>query len=314
MMYTRILGGALALVLLAGCSQQAASARQGNKAENPAQATKAMPKARAGFDAAKLKIVLADPRRDRDRARDPYRHTAQTMEFFGIAPDMTVAEVLPGGGWYTRVLLPYVTPDGGWYGVNYSPELRRGILAYAKRDIDEDDMKEYAAWPQTYPARAARNGPEGAPVKGAFFFGQVPENVKGQVDVVLFIRALHHLNRIDPRFLQEAIADSYAMLKPGGIVGVVQHRAKEDYGNKTYDTSGHKGYMKQSYVIKMFENGGFVLDDQSEVNANPKDSADYPGGVWTLPPSLRGGDKSMRDHYRAIGESDRMTLRFRKPA
>lgn len=307
------LGAVLALVLLSGCGQAASSAPQEDEAKTPAQATKTAPEARAGFDAARLKAVLADPRRAADRARDQYRHPMQTLKFFGIAPDMTVAEVLPGGGWYTRVLLPYATPAGGWYGINYSPDLRRGILAYARRGINEDDMAEYAKWPQTYPDRAAKNGPEGAPVKGAFFFGQVPEGVRGKVDAVLFFRALHHLNRIDPRFLQEAIADSYAMLKPGGIVGVVQHRAKADYGGKAYDTSGHKGYMKQSYVISMFEQGGFVLDGQSEINANPKDSADYERGVWTLPPSLRGKDPAMKDHFRDIGESDRMTLRFRKP-
>ncbi len=305
-------GGAMVLALLAGCSPKSDSAApSAASAQTKAPAAKA---AAHSVDKAKLAAVLADPRRDKDRPRDVFRHTAETMTFFGIAPNDNVVEVLPGGGWYTRVLLPYVTPDGGWYGLNYSPDLRRGILAYAKRDIDEEAMAKYSEWPQNYPARAAKNGPADAVVKGAFFFGQVPDADKGKMDAVLFFRALHHLNRIDPKFMQEAIADSYALLKPGGIVGVVQHRAREDYGDKDYDTSGHKGYMKQSYVIAMFEKGGFVLDGKSEINANPKDTADYEGGVWTLPPSLRGRDESMKAHYRAIGESDRMTLRFRKPS
>ena len=144
-------------------------------------------------------------------------------------------------------------------------------------------------------------------------FGEVPPSDAGQMDAVIFIRALHHLNRIDPKYLEEAIADSFNLLKPGGMVGVVQHRAKESYGDMDYDTSGNKGYVKQSYIIAMFEKGGFVLDGQSEINANPNDTADYERGVWTLPPSLRGKDEAMQEHYIQIGESDLMTLRFKKP-
>ncbi|MDQ7018284.1 MAG: hypothetical protein Q9M33_03870 [Robiginitomaculum sp.] len=292
---------ALAALLITGCN--APQSQAGKTSEDTA----------ARLDQAKLDTVLADPRRDADRQRDAYRHTAQTMALFDLSPHDNVVEVLPGGGWYTRVLLPYVSPDGGWYGINYSRDLRKGIFAASGREISDEALAEYGQWPQTYPPMAAKNGPPNGAVKGAMLFGEVPSSHYGQMDAVLFIRALHHLNRIDPKYLEEAIADSFHLLKPGGMVGVVQHRAKEDYGDVDYDTTGNKGYMKQSYIIAMFEKGGFVLDGQSEINANPKDTADYENGVWTLPPSLRGKDEAMQDHYIQIGESDRMTLRFRKP-
>ena len=312
-MIRTLIAATLSALMLAGWGQKAASAPQSMDKSKAAPVAKAAPAPRAGFDAAKLKSVMADARREQDRARDPYRHTAQTLAFFGIAPDMEVAEVLPGGGWYTRVLLPYLTPDGGWYGLNYSLRLNEASAARAGRTLSDSQRAKILAWPKTYPGVAAKFGPPHAAIKGAMLFDAIPDDIKGTLDGVLYFRALHHLNRFDPAIFKAAIADSYALLKPGGIVGVVQHRAKEDYGDKDYDTSGNKGYMKQSYVIDMFEKGGFLLDGESEMNANPEDSADYEGGVWTLPPSLRGKDKSMRDHYRAIGESDRMTLRFRKP-
>ena len=298
---------ATALVVLAGCSAPQGAANTGAKKDAAAH-TKV-----ARIDRAKLDAVLADPRREKDRARDVYRHTAETMAFFDLSPSDNVVEVLPGGGWYTRVLLPYVSPDGGWYGINYGPDLRKGIFAAGGREVSDEAREEYKQWPQKYPEIAARNGPDNAAIKGAFLFSMVPDENKGTMDGILFIRAIHHLNRIDPKFFEQSIADSYALLKPGGIVGVVQHRAKEDYGDMDYDTTGNKGYMKQSYVIDMFEKGGFVLEEASEINANPKDSADYERGVWTLPPSLRGADETKREDYVMIGESDRMTLRFKNP-
>jgi len=305
------IGTALSLVLLAGCAPATAPTAGGDSAP---QASSAAQQHVSKFDAAKLASVLADPRRDKDRARDGIRHTTATMAFFDVGPSDNVVEVLPGGGWYSRVLLPYVSPDGGWYGLNYSVELTEHFYTMRGMTMDEDARTKTASWPQTYLTRAATNGPEGAKVAGAFLFDAIPEENKGKMDAILFIRALHHLNRFDPAIFERAITDSYDLLKPGGIVGVVQHRAKDDYGTKTYDVSGNMGYMQQSYVIEMFEKGGFVLEESSEMNANPKDTADYEIGVWTLPPSLRGKGESMKDHYREIGESDRMTLRFRKKA
>ena len=151
----------LSVIALAALMITACSAPQG-------QIGKTSEAAPSRLDAAKLDAVLADPRRDTDRARDIYRHTAKTMAFFDIAPDANVVEVLPGGGWYTRVLLPYVSPDGGWYGINYSRALRRGILEYAGRDNIEENLAEYAGWPQTYPAMAAQTAPKMARSKGPF--------------------------------------------------------------------------------------------------------------------------------------------------
>ncbi len=298
-----------ATLILAGCNATEA----GHKPVS-AQIVEPAKVETAKFDATRMAAVLGDPRRDEDRARDSSRHTAQTLEFFDLAPNAHVVEVLPGSsGWYTRVLLPYVAETGGWYGLNYNVEL---IEEFAKNrgEVLTDERRERAVnWPQDYPTKAATNGPDGAPVNGAYLFGGIPNEAKGKMDAVLYIRALHHMNRFDSIFFEQAVRDSYALLKTGGIVGVVQHRAKEDYSPTEYDSTGHKGYLPQSLVIAMFEKGGFVLDASSEINANPKDTADYEGGVWTLPPALRGKDETMQDHYKAIGESDRMTLRFRKP-
>ncbi len=307
-------GAALSVIFLAACNPQQAVVQENQEVQADASTSESMPMTeQAHFDAAKLDAVLADPRREKDRARDGFRHTAETMAFFDLSPKSNIVEVLPGGGWYTRVLLPYVSPDGGWYGLNYGMKLGEAFMTYSDREMTDEQRQERLDWPNTYPAKAAQNGPEDAAVKGAFLFDAIPDDAKGKMDAVIYIRALHHLNRFDPAIFEAAIADSYALLKPGGIVGIVQHRAKEDYGTAEYDTSGHKGYLKQSYVISMFENGGFVLDGTSEINANPNDTADYEGGVWTLPPSLRGKDESQKEHYTMIGESDRMTLRFRKP-
>ncbi len=311
-----IIGTALAILLLAGCGPQAAREVQSVDAEapEPLETANPAPDPAPTVDSAKLDAVLADPRRDKDRVRDGIRHTTDAIAFFELTPGSHVVEVLPGGGWYTRVLLPFVSPDGGWYGLNYSIKLGEEFMIFSKREMTDEQRAERLDWPNTYPAKAAENGPDDAAIKGAFLFDAVPDEHKGKMDAVIFIRALHHLNRFDPAIFDAAITDSFALLKPGGIVGVVQHRAKEDYAPGEYDTSGHKGYLQQSYVISMFEKGGFVLDGTSEMNANPNDIANYEGGVWTLPPSLRGKDESMKDHYRAIGESDRMTLRFRKPS
>ena len=252
-------------------------------------------------DTAKLEAVLADPRRDNDRGRDASRHPAETIAFFGIGPTDTVVEALPGGGWYRRVLLPYLTSDGQYMAVNYPVELWGDRLSEERREA-------VANWPQTYPVDALEDAPEGAKVAAAFVFGSVPEEIKGTVDHVVYIRALHHLSYTG--WLDDAIKDTFDMLKPGGVVGIVQHRAKAD-APEDYST-GTKGYLKEADVIAAFEAGGFKLEGSSGINANPKDTADYEGGVWTLPPSLRGEDED-KDKYVEIGESDRMTLKFVKP-
>lgn len=252
--------------------------------------------------ASDFSTILAADIRDEDRARDQYRHPAETLEFFGIEPDMTVGEYSPGGGWYTRVILPYVAEDGQYVAVNADVETYMA-------GSDEERMASAKAFPETFPGRASEWTGIPAEKIMAVEIDEAPEDMAESLDAMLVFRSLHGMTSRE--MVDSMLGDTWALLKPGGIVGVVQHRAPED---ASYDyTQGGKGYLKQSEVIAIFESEGYELVDTSEINANAKDTADYEGGVWTLPPTLRYGDDN-REEYEAIGESDRMTLLFRKPA
>ena len=253
-----------------------------------------------------LDAVIA-ARSDEDKARDEWRNPAETLRFFGLEADDTVVEGLPGGGWYTKIILAYVADEGAYAGVNYQPEMYPMLLG----EISPERMERINNWPETFPARANEFlGRDDVDV-AAFRFGDAPEDMYGKVDVALMIRSLHNLNRLGPDYLDPALADLYALLKPGGVLGIVQHRAPEDVSDESAD--GSRGYLKQSQVIEALENAGFVFEEASELNANPADKPGESDIVWRLPPTLGMGDKN-RDEYIAIGESDRMTLRFRKPA
>ena len=165
------------------------------------------------------------------------------------------------------------------------------------------------SWPQTFPAKAASYS-DSSPETGAFTIGQAPAELIGTVDRILFIRSLHHLNRFDRSILDKAAAEAFALLKPDGIVGVVQHRAPEL--NDEEWANGSQGYLKQTRVIEAFKGAGFGLAAASEINANPKDIPTESDRVWRLPPSLRAEGEA-REANLAIGESDRMTLKFVKP-
>jgi len=256
--------------------------------------------------ATRLAAVVADPRRDEDRARDVYRHPQETLTFFGLEPNMVVADVLPGGGWYTRLLLPYVGEDGGYLGINYG--MNTAERQYGDR-FDDERRARHAGFPERFVEEARADGPEGANVIGAYLFDGVPSELDGTVDMVIFARALHHLNRTST--IHGSLTRTYEILKPGGVVGVVQHRTSADATDEY--AMGNKGYLRQADVIAAFEAVGFIFEEASEINANPNDTADWANGVWTLPPRLALGLLN-RDEYVAIGESDRMTLRFRKPA
>ena len=256
-----------------------------------------------------LAAVLAHERRADDMARDEFRHPRETMEFFGVEPDMTVGEVLPGGGWYTRILLPYLAEDGRYVALNYQLDVWEEMYG---DNWTEETAAEMAAWPDTAPEELAANGPDTAAPITAFMLDDIPYAQDGEADAVLYIRALHHLNRFDPAFLEEALSETYDFLRPGGIVGVVQHRAPEDQPAEM--TTGDRGYLKESVVIAAFEAAGFTLEASSEINANPADAADYDGGVWRLPPTNAGdSEEEDVDPPQSTGESDRMTLLFRKP-
>ncbi len=247
-----------------------------------------------------IKDVLAADYREADRGRDGYRHPAETLEFFGITQDMTVGEYGPGGGWYTRVIAPFVSGKGTYVAINADVE-----SYHAGADAERNAQRKL--FPQNFPGRVAEwTGIDAASV-AAVEVDEAPDWA-GKLDAIVTFRGLHGLARKD--LTDETIAHFYGLLKPGGVVGVVQHRAKED---AAYDyTRGHFGYLKQSEVIAMFESEGFELAASSEINANEKDSANWEKGVWTLPPTLTLGDTD-KAKYEAIGESDRMTLKFVKP-
>jgi len=249
-----------------------------------------------------LEEVLAHERRDGDRARDQYRHPAETLAFFGVEPGMTVAEFSPGGGWYTRVLAPLLMPAGKYIAFNTDSDAE----TYPSREREV----RAKAWTETFKnGLAGAMGVEASAVT-AFEIDEMPEDVAGTVDRVLIFRSMHGLNIGNNA--DNVLKAARVMLKDDGMVGVVQHRAPE---GASYDDYGarQRGYMRKQDVIAIFEANGFELAGESEINANPNDPANWPNGVWTLPPVLAtGANDPKRSEYLAIGESDRMTLLFKK--
>ena len=244
---------------------------------------------------AALAAAIANPQRTpANVARDQYRHPLETLSFFGVQPHHTVVEIWPGGGWYTEILAPYLAAGGGrLYAA--APEWGQGGITKLKQTNPALYGQVLTADFPAFDANATR----------------VPA---GSADVVLTFRNVHNwrmgYRRDDKQdYSLEAFRQMYAMLKPGGVLGVVDHRLPESADAERERSSG---YMKVSTVRGLAEAAGFRLAASSEISANPRDTADWPDGVWTLPPSLRLKDKD-REKYLAIGESDRMTLKFVKP-
>jgi predicted methyltransferase len=257
----------------------AATAMQGRSSTLPAAERKA------------LAAAVANPARsEANRARDRYRNPAATLSFFGVRPRQTVVELFPGGGWYSEIVAPYVLNGGGTYYVAAPNE--RGLGGF-KRLVEKDQALYGRARQVTFPVREA--GQTGVPA--------------GSADVVLTFRNVHNWAMGDQPYADLAFKQIYAMLKPGGVLGIEDHRLPESASSEREKNSG---YLKTSTVRRLAEQAGFRYAGSSEVNANPRDTANWPDGVWTLPPTLRLGDKD-RAKYVAIGESDRMTLRFVKP-
>jgi len=226
--------------------------------------------------------------------RNPYRNPVETLSFFGLEPGMTVVELFPGGGWYTSVIAPYVKDDGQFIAAHWDlsqddvPDFyREAYASYEKRVSDQERYGDVQIIPFNPPERST-----------------LVED--GQVDMVLTFRNVHGWKR-DGK-MRDVLQAAHAALKPGGVLGVVGHRMPEDREVADDDRSG---YVKQSWMVGMAESEGFRLEAASEINANPDDTADHPNGVWTLLPSLRTGDEDP-EKYRAIGESDRFTLKFVK--
>jgi len=249
-----------------------------------------------------LPTVLADDRRDNDRARDKYRNPAETLAFFGVKPEMTVVEFAPGGGWYTRVLAPYLMPKGTYAAMNYDSDAR----TYSTRAREA----RAKGWTERFKSSLADMTGAEASAVNAFEVDEAPEDMEGKVDRVLIFRSMHGLNIGNSA--DTVLKAARKLLKSDGMVGVVQHRAPE---GASYDDYGarQRGYMRKQDVVAIFAANGFELAGESQVNANAKDTADYERGVWTLPPVLAtGADDPKRAEYQAIGESDRMTLLFKK--
>lgn len=243
---------------------------------------------------AALEKAVANPQRsETNRARDVYRHPVDTLAFFGVKPTDTVVEIWPGGGWYTEILAPYLADKG------------KLIAAPPAGRASEGVAKRFDANPALYGKVERANFPT---VLGGT--GVAPNTA----DVVLTFRNVHnwkmgymHSEKVD--YSEAAFREIFEMLKPGGVLGIEDHRLPESADSEREKSSG---YMKVSTVRALAEKAGFRFEGSSEVNANPKDTADWPEGVWTLPPTFALKDKD-REKYAAIGESDRMTLRFVKP-
>lgn len=273
----------LAAALLAACATNPTA---------PPPAPAAPPRDEA--TAAALEHVLAGEHRSAEnRARDAWRHPLDTLLFFGIKPEMTVVEVWPGaGGWYTEVLAPFLG-HGKLYAALMPPEPQNEYVTAGRKSFAD----KLAARPDLYgKVELTDLGP------GSFYIAP-----PGSADLVVTFRNLH--NWMSSGFEKEALTEMYRALKPGGILGVVGHRGHPD---KPQDPRAASGYVNEQYAIELIQAAGFQLVARSEINANPKDTKDYEQGVWTLPPVYRLGNRD-RAKYEAIGESDRFTLKFRKP-
>lgn len=248
-----------------------------------------------------LSDAIAGSWRDpKNAARDAFRHPRETLGFFGVGANETVLEITPGGsGWYTEILAPYLRDGGSYIAALTDP---MAVAEGRSRDYQQKTMDDLKARLAKSPAQFDR-------VRFAAFDPKQPTfAAAGSVDTVLTFRNVH--NWIGGGTADAYFAGFYAALKPGGVLGVVEHRAKPGTDLETMKKSG---YLTEQLVIDLAMKAGFVLDARSEANANPKDTADHPNGVWTLPPTNRH-DAEDAEMYRAIGESDRMTLRFVKPA
>lgn len=249
---------------------------------------------------------------DKAKSRYQYRHPKQTLEYFGIEPGMQVLEALPGGGWYSKILLPYLGENGHLLAVDYAIEMWPLFGGFANEEFIDKKKTWAATWvEEAQPWR----GEAGASVSAATF-STIPSDIDGTLDAALFIRALHNMARFADKgnYLGDAMSATFEALKPGGIVGIVQHQAREDRPDSW--ATGSNGYLKKSTILLTMKAAGFELVSDSDINANPKDQAGDGDIVWRLPPSLSGAkdNEELKSKMLSIGESNRMTLKFRKPS
>ena len=307
---SRLLSCLLSALLLAACGSDSAPETAQPQADTPPVTSgSAVSDAAASDEADALRQRIAEAaegahRSDANKARNAARRPVETLQFFGLRPDMTVVEVWPGGGWYSEVLAPVLRDGGTLVAASYPMD---GDVPF-RAQMTRDYRARLAEHPEVY--GAVKHVPFAPPTYGEL---GAPESA----DMVLLSRHFH--NFISAGITDQVLQAAHAVLRPGGILAVVQHRAAAD---AVPEAEQRDGYVRESYVVEKAEQAGFVLGARSEINANPKDTRDHAMGVWALPPSLRAcrslEDEAERDAceetYRAIGESDRMTLRFTKPS
>jgi predicted methyltransferase len=284
------------LVAMSACSKQEPAAQA------PAAQTAATAQDAQG---ALTTSINSETRSAEDKARDRYRHPQEALTFWGLQPGMTILEVQPGGGWWTEILAPYAHATGGKYYAT-AADLDNPEISEGARKSRADFEARFAAKPEVYgQVQLVNFGAKSRPL---------PENT---FDFALSARSVH--GWMGAGVTEKVFKDLYGALKPGGILAIEQHRANPG----EQDPKAESGYVTEAFVIEQAQKAGFELVDRSEINANPADTKDHPFGVWTLPPTKRtrpyseGPDandpKFDRTRYDAIGESDRMTLKFRKP-
>lgn len=298
MRYSHSLLALACIAALAACQPAADSSVSEAPASTPAPiAAEPAPQPTTAIDemSQRLEAIAAgEHRTTEDRARDQYRHPVETLAFFGITPDATVIEITPGGGWYTDILAPFVRAHGHFVGAVWDETLPDQPAYYAR--LNTALTEKIAAAPDVYGDAELRRFNAADPN-----FGE-PDSA----DFVLTFRNVHN-------WVPAGTADAYfkaffEVLKPGGVLGTVDHRAMGEEA-----TDGKNGYLTEKQVIALAEGVGFKFAGRSDINANPADTADHAKGVWTLPPTFALGDEN-RDKYAEIGESNRMTLKFVKPA
>jgi predicted methyltransferase len=284
------------LILLSACSRKEETAAQAPPAADTAPAIERDPLAAS---------INGEWRSAEDRSRDEYRHPQAALAFWGLQPGMTILEVQPGGAWWTEILAPYAHATGGKYFAT-GADLNNPELPEASRKARADFEARFAAKPDVYGDVQVLNfGAKSAPLPADTF------------DFILTARSVH--GWMGNGVTDKVFKDLYGALKPGGILALEQHRANPG----EQDPKAASGYVTEEFVIDQAKKAGFELVDRSEINANPRDTKDHPFGVWTLPPTKRTRPYSEgpdahdpnfdRTKYDAIGESDRMTLKFRKP-
>jgi predicted methyltransferase len=246
----------------------------------------------AAVDPALAASIASNQRTATFAARDAARHPAEELTFFGIKPDANVVELWPGGGYWTEILAPYLAAHGHY------------TAALPPIKTSGEDSTTVAEWRVRIAPQAARFGTIHETTLGTGHFEIAPP---GSADMILTFRNLH--NWMEGGYASEALAACLRALKPGGVLGIEDHRGRSD---RPQEPLAKSGYVRQDFAINLVKQAGFEFVGSSEIDANPKDTADWPEGVWTLPPTLTLGEKD-RAKYVAIGEADNFVLKFRKP-